>query len=349
MENARVIDFDSFKHTQTPDELETVYEQINRFLIRRGRNSEHTKNAYERDIKYFFEHTRGKKLIELKKNDLTFTINELEDFQTHLIDTNGLSTSTVNRYLNSIRECFRHLYRRNWVDSLDFLSIGNLQVRTNSYDGLTTEEVEQAIELVSNKGRKITAKTKGLLIKFAMNTCLRRSECLNLTWDDLHITEDEVVVHVVAKGGEDIQRKIPRGLYEELLEIKQEGSKKVFNIGISTVDRMMNDIRKGLKINENIRNIVFHSFRKAGAQYIYETTGDINEARKALNHESVTTTEGYLQLDKDWGVTGYYEGQESNNNLYKDVDLDTIVKAIESLSKNHKIVINAAIDNVKKV
>lgn len=346
MSSAEVVSFNRYQKEKKEGSA-SVYNQIERFLVIKGRASKHTRDAYESDIKYFFKFTRGKELNELLPNDLFFTINDIEDFQTHLLEDNRLSVATVNRYIVSIRECFKHLYSRNLINGLDFLSVSNMKIQSDSYDSLTTEEVDQAVKFVSSTGRERTAKIKALLIKFAVVTLFRRSECLGMTWDDFQVKDDQILAHAIVKGGETIHREIPIELYEELLTVKADGVDKVFDIGLSTIRRMMKDIRKGLQINPN-RNIVFHSFRKAGAQYIYETTGDINEVRKALNHESVTTTEIYLQLDRDFGIVGYYEGQETNSNLYKEVSAEVLRQAIESLGKNHRMVINAAVDKAQK-
>lgn len=47
-----------------------------------------------------------------------------------------------------------------------------------------------------------------------------------------------------------------------------------------------------------LKNISGHSLRKTYATRLYKDTGDIEFARQMLGHESVTTTQRYLRLDK---------------------------------------------------
>lgn len=326
-----------------------VYDQIVRFLKEHSRNSVNTSMAYERDIRYFFNHTRKKEIEHLKREELVYSIDEIEDFQSHIIDELELSVSTSNRYITSISECFKHLKRRGLIVDIDFLDIKRPVASPNSYDGFTAEEIEKIVKEVATIGRKKTAKHKVALINYTYDTCSRIEECLNLTWDDFRIEEQRGIVKVrtVAKGNKVMNREISLNEYNKLLELKDDKTNKVFQVSESSITRMMIEIRSILNINENNRRIVFHSFRKAGAQWIFELTRDINQVRQALGHESIKTTEIYINKNEYYGVMGARSTVNGiSNSLYKEVPHDDLLQAIDELTTDKKMFINLKLNEL---
>lgn len=325
-----------------------VYDQIIRFLREHNRSSSNTASAYERDIRQFFEYTRDKHIEHLQEGDLHYSIEEIEDYQAYLIDSLELSVSTSNRHITSVSECMRHLHRRGLIADVGFLDIRRPKANPRSYDGLTVAEVMEAKKLVGNKGNKRTAKIKEALILFSLDTCARREECMSLKWSDFEVTKDDkIIVETVAKGNKTMKRTISRDLYERLLQVKEDDSDRVFNISDSTVDRMMSDIREGLGIDPEKRYIVFHSIRKAGAQWIWEEVRDINQVSQALGHASIQTTELYINKNEDYGVKGVISSLDSvGEDLYKQVTHEQLIQAIEGLGMDKRLSINLELQRV---
>lgn len=320
-----------------------VYDQIMRFLRGHARESENTSSAYERDIRQFFSIVRKKDIEYLNKNDLVFTMDELDDYQSYLIDTLKVSFSTSNRHITSISGCMKYLYRRGLVKDILFLDINKPTSHPNSYDGFTGEEIEKISNFVLTTGREKTSQIKRMLIRFSYDTCMRLEECLNLKWFDFgDIGNDNMIpVRTVAKGNKVMNRKISVNLYNELLTLSEDNGDKVFNIGTATVSRMMGDIREYLNIDSKRRRIVFHSIRKAGAQFIWESTRDINQVSRALGHESIQTTELYINKNEDYGVVGALSSaQDLNATLFKEVTHSELLEAIHALGKDKQMFIN---------
>lgn len=326
----------------------SVYDQIKRFLRELSRSSKNTSDAYGRDIKSFFLRTRNKSLPQLNRNDLLYSIEEIEDYQAYLIDKLGLSISTSNRHITAISECMRHLYTRGYIEDISFLDISRPKATPDSYDGLTSEEIEKIINYVSKKGREETARNKAMLVKYSYDTCSRREECMSLRWSDFTVLDDKrVSVRSIAKGKTVMNRRISMKLYQELLTLKKDGSDKVFNISDSTVDRMMTDIRKMLGVDPNNRRIVFHSIRKAGAQFIWKKTRDLNQVSQALGHASIQTTELYINKNEDYGVLGAISSaHNADEKLYSKVSHEDLLKAIDNLNMDNKLFINLKLEEM---
>lgn len=339
----KVISFNQKSENNTKGFNTDVYDQIMRFLRGHRRESKNTSNAYERDIRQFFLIKKGKKIEHLTKEDLIFTIEEFEDYQDYLIDTLKVSVSTANRHIVSISECMRHLYKRGLIKDIVFLDIKRPTAIPDSYDELTSEEIDRISEFVLRTGRKKTGEIKRMLIRFSYDTCMRQEECLNLKWTDFGEVKDNnmVPVRTIAKGNKVMRREISLEIYEELLYLREIGDIKVFNIGTTTISRMMDDIRNHLNIDPAKRKIVFHSIRKAGAQFLWEWTRDINQVSQALGHASIQTTELYINKNENYGVVGALSlKQNLNSGLFEKVSHEDLLTAIKSLGKDKQMFIN---------
>lgn len=328
-----------------------VYDQIMRFLREHSRASKNTVSAYERDIRQFFFKMKSKEIEHLVREDLEYSIEKFEDYQAYLIDELKLSVSTSNRHISSISECMRHLKRRGLVDKIDFLNIKRPTFNAESYDRLTREEVLKAADFVLTTGRKNTASIKHQLIRFTYDTCMRLEECLQVKWNDFGEPDDSnwIPVRTVGKGKKIMNRKISLELYNDLLAIKEDEKDKVFNVSVKTVRRMMEDIKKELKIDPEKRKIVFHSIRKAGAQYIWEKTRDMNQVRLALGHSSIQTTEIYIEKNEDYGIVGAISDESSvDSRLFETVEHEELLRAVRDLNTDQQLFLNLKLNELRK-
>lgn len=340
------------KKTGTKGFNTEVYDHIKMFLKGHERESTNTSIAYEGDIRQFFLKERNKDIEHLNREDLIFTYKEFFGYQSYLIDKLRVSISTSNRKITAISECMRHLHTQGLVEDIRFIQIKKPTAIANSYDILTREEIEEISEYVLTSGRRKTGEIKRLLIRFSFDTCMRLEECLGLKWSNFGDidSDDMVTIKTIAKGKKLIKRKISANLYNELLTLKVEGKEKVFNIGTATVFRMMEDIRKHLNIDPQKRSIVFHSIRKAGAQWLWEKTRDINQVRRALGHESIETTERYIDKEEDYGVVGAISSEQGvDDHLFEKVDHSELLQAIKSLTKDKQLLINLKLKELSNI
>lgn len=324
-----------------------VYDQIKRFLEIRKVQSEHTANNYERDIRNFFLKTRSKDIEHLTRKDLKFEIDEFEDYYLYLINNKKVEINTANRYITSVKECFRYLHSKKLVDNISFLEIKTFTGNSEQYGVLTMDEVQKMMDLALKQGREDVGLTKYLMIKFAVDTCARLNDCLTIKWSNFVVEEDKVRIRMIGKGNKEFKPSISKEFYNELLQLKKyNNSEYVFNIHRNTVQRMMNRLRKDLNIPKE-RNITFHSFKKAGVDYIWKQTRDLNQARKAANHSSSKTTEIYIDTDEDYGVMGFFSSEhEVDNELYKKVSHEKLIEAISKLDKGQQMNINLKINEL---
>lgn len=327
-----------------------VYEEIDKFLDRKYliSQSDNTRTAYETDIRQFFNFlTKGKKEIEhLTIEDVQLGQDDIEDYQLYLVKLNEYANSTINRKIAPIRELYKRFERKQIVlNTSMFKDIKSLKENDKSYGIFSVEEVYQVLDYVTNRKNGRKKKIKYHLIRFAIETRARLDECLSLNWTDFEVRGESVVIHLIAKGNKDFKPSVARWFYEELLEIKEEGIGKVFNISKNGVQEMMADIVKGLDLPKE-RNLTFHSWRKTGSSFIFNFTKDLEYTRKALNHSNINTTQRYIQ-GVDYGIHGMFSMQKDyDQDLYKKVSLEQLIEAVESLDAAEKMRINMKLSEI---
>lgn len=325
-----------------------TYDQFEKFLKKKSYKSENTAYAYKRDIERFFKLIKDKEIQYLIKQDLDLTLDHFEEFQAYLHDEEKLNNKTINRNISAVREFIKYLRGKKHIDfDTEYLNlIDSLPEKKNEHGFLSIEEIETMTELIMTMPRVRDREIKKYLFLFSLDTCARLDECLSLKWSDFRENENDVEIRITAKGNKEFRPKISKGFYDELLTIKGE-SEKVFPISKNAVADIIAKLRSTMNINEN-RNIVFHSIRKAGGTFQYRLHGSITAAQKALGHSNINTTTIYLE-DEDYGLTGAVSSKgRVSDKYYEEVDHETLLKAINKLTKSQKLMLNIKIDEIIK-
>jgi integrase/recombinase XerD len=176
-------------------------------------------------------------------------------------------------------------------------------------DTLTFEEIEQVISQID------LSKTEGVRNKAILETLyscgLRVSELINLKISHLYL--DIGFVRVIGKG--DKERLIPIGtdavkhILIYLKEIRVHAAIKKGNEDFLFLNRrgaslsrvMVFYIIKELALKAGIKkNISPHTFRHSFATHLVEGGADLRAVQEMLGHESITTTEIYTHMDRNF-------------------------------------------------
>ena len=174
-------------------------------------------------------------------------------------------------------------------------------------DTLSVEEIDSlisAIDLSSNEGERNRA-----MLETLYGCGLRVSELVSLKISDLFF--DEGFLKITGKGNK--QRFVPVGnltqkyiqIYRDLkridLNIKKGHEDTLFlNRRGSQLTRAMlftiiKDLAKKIELNKNISP---HTLRHSFATHLLENGADLRSIQLMLGHESITTTEIYVHLDR---------------------------------------------------
>jgi integrase len=328
-----------------------IYDQILKFLEKHSYNSDKTRDAYEKDIKLFFKLMRNKEIKHLNREDVQLTLDDFEDFTSKLYNASddkgekAYANKTINRKISAVKGLTKYLAGKKYIKDVAFIElIDTLPENSNSHGFLETHEVFRMAELALNETHK--GVNKSLAILFSLDTCARKSEVLNMKWSNFVEKEDVVLVKGIGKGNKEFRQSISKEFYNELLDLKVDGSDSVFNLSNKNIDDMMRRLRNLMKFPKE-RNIVFHSIRKGGATFRYRLTNDIVEAKRSLNHSNLATTTLYLaQQDYGDAIGAVSSRGNLNMDLYKEVDNETLLQAIEMCNSDFKVMLNMKLKEI---
>jgi integrase len=326
----------------------SVFDQVEMFLNKKGYRSERTKVSYETDIKRFFKITRNKEIKHLTEHDVQITLDDFENFINTMYNRkheNGeryYNNKTINRNITVARGILEYLHGKKIIKDISYFKLIDYLPETKNPHGVLS--VDEVYQMANWAGTEESHKKqiKHFIILFSLDTCARLSECLSLKWSYFEEKEDRVQVKMIGKGNKDFRPSISKEFYNNLLSIKSEESDSVFPISKDAITDMMERYREYFNIPKE-RRIVFHSIRKAGAMFQYRISGnDIMQAKKALNHSSVTTTQVYLD-DTDYGLLGAVSSANNDMELYKKVSHEELIKALDNCNNDLKIILNMRI------
>ena len=176
-------------------------------------------------------------------------------------------------------------------------------------DTLTVQEIDSliaAIDLSTNEGERNRA-----MLETLYGCGLRVSELVSLKISDLFFEEGFIKIH--GKGNK--ERFVPVGkLTQKYMEIYQKEVRVNLTIkkgyedtlflnrrGNQLTRAMIFTIIKDLAVKVNLnKNISPHTLRHSFATHLLENGADLRSIQLMLGHESITTTEIYVHLDRSF-------------------------------------------------
>lgn len=176
-------------------------------------------------------------------------------------------------------------------------------------DTLSVSEIDSliaAIDLSSNEGERNRA-----MLETLYGCGLRVSELVSLKISDLFF--EEGFIKITGKGNK--ERFVPIGkLTQKYMQIYQKEVRVNLNIkkghedtlflnrrGNQLTRAMIFTIIKDLAVKINLsKNISPHTLRHSFATHLLENGADLRSIQLMLGHESITTTEIYVHLDRSF-------------------------------------------------
>ena len=221
----------------------------------------------------------------------------------------GMSERSQARIISGIKAFYKYCLQEQITqkDPTELLSAPKL--KKTLPDTLTFEEIEHLITQID------LSKPEGTRNKAMLETLyscgLRVSELVNIRRSHLYL--DIGFIRVIGKG--DKERLIPIGtsaikyLQIYLQEIRSKMQDQKGNEDIVFLNRrggklsrvMVFYIIKDLAIKAEIRKAISpHTFRHSFATHLVEGGADLRAVQEMLGHESITTTEIYTHLDRNF-------------------------------------------------
>jgi integrase/recombinase XerD len=276
-----------------------AYLQLERSL------SDNSVEAYLHDIEMLTTYLQATQNMKAP-GDLT--LKELQQF-VRWVGELGMTASSQARIISGIRGFYKYCLIEQITTTNPTALLETPKLKRSLPDILSFNEIESMI------GKLDLSKPDGGRNKAILETMyscgLRVSETVNLKISCLYL--DVGFIRVIGKG--DKERLVPIGsdaikyikLYRESIRIHQDPKKGFEDIlflnrfGKSLSRIMIFYIIKDLALKAGIiKNISPHTFRHSFATHLVEGGADLRAVQEMLGHESITTTEIYTHLDRDF-------------------------------------------------
>lgn len=267
--------------------------------------SENSINAYLNDVSKLFEY------LQLVKQDATLqniSLKELRDFIIWLNEL-GAQASTQARVISGIKSFFIYLMEEELIKNDPSALLETPKISRKLPDTLSIHEIDQLIAAID------ASKPEGMrnkaIIEVLYSCGLRVSELTELKISN--IFEETEFIKVVGKGNK--ERLVPIGatalkfINIYLNEVRVHQTIKRGNEDYIFLNRFgaklsrisIFNLIKSLAVAAGIhKNISPHTLRHSFATHLIEGGADLRAIQEMLGHASITTTEIYTHLDRDY-------------------------------------------------
>jgi integrase/recombinase XerD len=260
---------------------------------------------------YLHDVVKLKQFIEISN----LNISPIEVHSDHLrnfleyINELGMTSYSQARILSGLKAFFKYLVYEDIIANDPTQLIEGPKLGRKLPDVLSYQEIErlmEAIELSTDEGMRNRA-----ILETMYSSGLRVSELVGLKLNNIYF--DIGFLRIIGKGNK--ERLVPIGreamkyikLYvDEIrihLDVKSGHENYVFlnRRGSKLTRVMIFTIIKNLARSINLeKNISPHTFRHSFATHLIEGGADLRAVQDMLGHESITTTEIYTHLDRDY-------------------------------------------------
>ena len=263
-------------------------------------------DAYLHDVEKFVQY------LELKEINVAperVEQNQIEEFLQWVSEI-GLNARSQARILSGLKAFYKYLLMEDMLEVAPTELLESPKIGRKLPEVLSIEEINDiigAIDLSKAEGERNKA-----MLETLYSCGLRVSELINLRLSNLLLNEG--FIRVVGKG--DKERITPIGsvaikhisTYVEskrnhMNNIDKESEDILFlnRRGKQLTRVMIFTIIKGLAEKSGINKTVSpHTFRHSFATHLVEGGADLRAVQEMLGHESITTTEIYTHLDREY-------------------------------------------------
>lgn len=287
---------------------ESYIKQFAHYLKLERSLSQNSIEAYVHDVELL------KQFIEIKKEAVTplsLTTKHIKKFLMYLNEL-GMSAYSQARILSGIKAFYKYLLFEERLEADPTELISGPKTGRKLPDTLSYSEIEkliEAIDLSKPEGGRNRA-----MLEVLYSSGLRVSELVGLQLNNVYF--DIGFIRVIGKGnkerlvpiGRDAQKylkiyineirgkhphKAPQKGSESFVFLNRNGRRLTRVTVFMVIKALANAI--GLK-----KKISPHTFRHSFATHLIEGGADLRAVQEMLGHESITTTEIYTHLDRDY-------------------------------------------------
>ena len=266
--------------------------------------SNNTVEAYLRDVEKLYQYTESigsKSPDKIETDDLKQFINWINEL--------GMLPPTQSRVLSGIKAFYKYLIIENIITKDPAFLLESPKLQRKLPDTLSIIDINKLMGAIDHS--KAEGMRNKAMLEVLYGCGLRVSELINLKISNLYLNIE--FIKVTGKG--DKERLVPIGaeaikyldiyMNQERVHVNIKPGKEDYvflNRRGSPLSRVMifliiKDLAEKINLKKSISP---HTFRHSFATHLIEGGADLRAVQEMLGHESITTTEIYTHLDRDY-------------------------------------------------
>ncbi|MBE6310902.1 MAG: site-specific tyrosine recombinase XerD [Bacteroidales bacterium] len=261
--------------------------------------SVNTADSYRYDVEKFIGYLQDKSITDVIEDDLHNFVCILHDL--------GMAPSSQARIISGLKMFFKFLKMEGYIDKNPTLLLETPRLGRHLPTVLSVEEIDAMIEAIDMS--KAEGQRNRAIIETLYGCGLRVSELVDLRISNIYANEGYVIV--IGKGNK--QRLVPISpvALEEInkymvndrgsVPVKRGSEDIVFlnRLGNKLTRVMIFYIIKSLCEAAGIKKTISpHTLRHSFATHLLEGGANLRAIQQMLGHESITTTEIYVHIDR---------------------------------------------------
>ena len=273
------------------------------YLIIERSLSANSVDAYIRDVKKLADFAKEK-----EKTELQIERSDLSEFISN-ISKSGVAARSQSRIISGIKAFYKYLIMEDYITANPTELLESPKIGMKLPDTLSIEEIDRLIAAIDL--RKAEGERNRAMLEILYSCGLRVTELITLKLSNVSFVEG--FIKVVGKGNKERlapigntalkylniyinevrnHQEIQKG-YKDIIFLNRRG-KQLTRVMIFTIIKQLAK-KIGLK-----KNISPHTFRHSFATHLIQGGADLRAVQEMLGHESITTTEIYTHLDKEY-------------------------------------------------
>ncbi|PKA99506.1 integrase/recombinase XerD [Flavobacteriaceae bacterium MAR_2009_75] len=280
---------------------QALKDYIHFLKIERGLSENSIKN-YVWDVEKLIQFLDNNEMVE---TPLTISKETIQQFIYEVAKI--MNPRSQARIISGLKSFFNYLIFEDYRDDNPLDLIESPKIGRKLPDTLSENEIDiiiGAIDLSKAEGERNRA-----MLETLYGCGLRVSELINLRISDLYFEED--FIKVTGKGDKQrfvpistinkkyidiyrneirVHQKVQKG-FEDILFLNRRG-KQLTRAMVFTIIKRLGELT-GLK-----KSISPHTFRHSFATHLLQNGADLRAIQQMLGHESITTTEVYVHVDR---------------------------------------------------
>ena len=260
-----------------------------------------SRDAYRRDVGKLLAFLAGEDIApeEATLENLRIFIGELNDL--------GIAARSRSRIISGIRSFFHYLSVENYIDSNPCELLETPFLGYHLPEVLTLDEINDMVAAINPD--KAEAQRDRAIIETLYGCGLRVSELVDLEMSKIYTEEGYLVVR--GKGNK--ERMVPMSEvsiheinryleeFRSYLNVKPDCANILFlnrrggKLTRVRIFQIIKDLAEAAGIRKNISP---HTLRHSFATHLLEGGANLRAIQQMLGHESITTTQIYIHLDR---------------------------------------------------